>query len=200
MFLKNKKNKGFTLVELIIVVAILAILVGLLAPQYTKYVEKTRKSADINNLNEIVNAIKIAATDPDYNLGSKTKSITEYRVAFGKIYIGSDQVDGIEVQRFSGDDDDQIEKVLKEYCGLNLNSIQYIPGADIKRFFNDTMKVKSNKWGEGRSEKELYDQNFWATTSGIGARIALDNSTGSITVIYTDNVDNYLDHGTIDPQ
>ena len=33
MFKRNKKdNKGFTLVELVIVIAILAILVGLLAP------------------------------------------------------------------------------------------------------------------------------------------------------------------------
>ena len=38
----------------VIVVAILAILVGLLAPQYTKYVEKSRKSADANNLEELV--------------------------------------------------------------------------------------------------------------------------------------------------
>ena len=55
-FLKDRKkdNKGFTLVELVIVVAILAILVGILAPQYTKYVEKSRRSADIANMDEIL--------------------------------------------------------------------------------------------------------------------------------------------------
>ena len=55
-FLKERKkdNKGFTLVELVIVIAILAILFGLLAPQYTKYVEKSRKTADASNMDEIV--------------------------------------------------------------------------------------------------------------------------------------------------
>ena len=41
-----KNNKGFSLVELIIVVAIMAVLIGVLAPQYIKYVEKSRKSTD----------------------------------------------------------------------------------------------------------------------------------------------------------
>ena len=63
---KKKDNKGFTLVELVIVIAILAILVGLLAPQYTKYVEKSRKTADANNLEEIVKEIKVVASDPSY--------------------------------------------------------------------------------------------------------------------------------------
>lgn len=62
---KKKDNKGFTLVELIIVVAILAILVGILAPQYTKYVERSRKAADVSNLENIVSAVKVAVADYD---------------------------------------------------------------------------------------------------------------------------------------
>lgn len=61
--MKEKKNKGFTLIELVIVVAILAILVGVLAPQYTKYVEKSRKAADASNMSELVNAFKVFVID-----------------------------------------------------------------------------------------------------------------------------------------
>lgn len=67
----KKDNKGFTLVELIVVVAILAILVGLLAPQYTKYVERSRQSADVSNMDEMVKALQVAAVD-DVNADNTT--------------------------------------------------------------------------------------------------------------------------------
>lgn len=64
----KKNNKGFSLVELIIVIAIMAALVAVLAPQYIKYIEKSRKAADENTIAELSNAIKIAAADEDYTL------------------------------------------------------------------------------------------------------------------------------------
>lgn len=73
---KKKDNKGFSIVELIIVVAIMAILVGLLAPQYIKYVEKSRKSADASNLSELVNALQVYAADADENLPADEYYIT----------------------------------------------------------------------------------------------------------------------------
>ena len=46
--LSTKKNSGFTLVELIIVIAIIAILTAVAAPQYVKYVDKARLAKDQN--------------------------------------------------------------------------------------------------------------------------------------------------------
>lgn len=63
--MKKMNNKGFSLVELIIVIAIMAILLVVLAPQYLKYVEKSRNSTDLQNAAEFVSAIQIYASDPD---------------------------------------------------------------------------------------------------------------------------------------
>ena len=55
---KKMNNKGFSLVELIIVIMIMAILVGVLTPQFVKYVEKTRESTDLQNIEEMKAAIE----------------------------------------------------------------------------------------------------------------------------------------------
>lgn len=63
--MKKTNNKGFSLVELIIVIAIMAILVGVLAPQYLKYVEKSRVSSDKDQLDSFYTACTTAAADPE---------------------------------------------------------------------------------------------------------------------------------------
>ena len=72
---ENMNNKGFSLVELIIVIAIMEILIAVLAPQYLKYVEKSRVSSDQTTIVEYINAMQVIAADPDITLDS-TKSYT----------------------------------------------------------------------------------------------------------------------------
>ena len=66
----KKNNKGFSLVELIIVIAIMAVLIGLLAPQYLKFVEKSKKSADISNAQALATAINVAFADGSVSAGN----------------------------------------------------------------------------------------------------------------------------------
>ena len=54
----RKNNKGFSLVELIVVVLIMAIIAVALAPQVMKWVGKSKESTDVSNYNSIV-AFKI---------------------------------------------------------------------------------------------------------------------------------------------
>ena len=71
-----KKNGGFTLVELIVVIAILAILAGVAIPAYSGYIEKANATADITALAAVSTAAmanyategqvtKIVVTDGD---------------------------------------------------------------------------------------------------------------------------------------
>lgn len=61
----KKNNKGFSLVELIVVIAIMAVLVGVLAPQFIRYVEKSRESTDIQNIQQIMTAVETYYADDE---------------------------------------------------------------------------------------------------------------------------------------
>ena len=77
---KELNNKGFSLMELIIVVAIMAVLIGVLAPQYLKYVEKSRESADLQAIDTMVSAVEIysatTVVDGTLSVGTDKKLAT----------------------------------------------------------------------------------------------------------------------------
>ena len=79
-------NKGFSLIELIIVIAIMAVLVALIAPNLTKYLGSSKKTADEKNLDEVKKQVESCIAD------AATQDIT---IAAGKMTIegtGSAQV------------------------------------------------------------------------------------------------------------
>ena len=63
---KRLDEKGFSLIELIIVIAIMAVLIGVLAPQFVKYIERANKARDMHTAGEIASAYQTAvANNPE---------------------------------------------------------------------------------------------------------------------------------------
>lgn len=154
---KKKDNKGFTLVELVIVVAILAILVGILAPQYTKYVEKSRQSADVSNLENIVKGFKVAAADTDYNIipnGTTSAVFTIKMEASGTTITAK------------GTNDTNLywQDAIKEYTGYDFSSKV------------EDLKLKSKKWRTTPAQGSTAETAIEATVTV--------KSDGSVTVEY----------------
>ena len=62
----KKNNKGFTLAELLIVVAIIAVLVAIAIPIFTNQLENSREAVDASNIRAAYAEIAASAlTDPD---------------------------------------------------------------------------------------------------------------------------------------
>lgn len=83
--MKKSSNKGFSLVELIIVIAIMAILVGVMAPQLIKYIEKSKVAADTQYLDTLHTAFLTAYSDVDVI----TDSTPVNKTIMGSLFDGS---------------------------------------------------------------------------------------------------------------
>lgn len=70
--MSQKNNKGFSLVELIVVVAIMAVLIGVLVPTLVRNVEKSKKQKDISTVEEVRNQLTIGLADEKFSALSGT--------------------------------------------------------------------------------------------------------------------------------
>lgn len=68
------KNKGFSLIELIIVITIMVILVATITPVLIKYINKSRISSDVKLGREIAMAIMSVVVDESVNVDAKEQA------------------------------------------------------------------------------------------------------------------------------
>ena len=99
----KKNNKGFSLVELIVVIAIMVVLIAVLGSAILGYVEKSKYSKDISALDSLNSAIKAYAVDPNANYKS------------GDPYTLKDLIEGVDAKNNKPRDPyNEIKNILKE--------------------------------------------------------------------------------------
>lgn len=77
---KQRNNGGFSLVELIVVIAIMVVLVAVLAPVFTRYIESSRRSTDVQNASSIAEAVLADVADGKTMSGQQPSAIKEWPI------------------------------------------------------------------------------------------------------------------------
>lgn len=84
---KKRKKKGFTLIELMAVVAIIAILAAVLVPTVNGYIMRAKKTAIITQIRTVVNAVE------SYGATANTRVSSVTDVTVGMLAGESDSTD-----------------------------------------------------------------------------------------------------------
>lgn len=84
----RRSDRGFSLVELIIVIAIMAVLTGALAPMLLKYIQKSRDTVAMNNAKGFQTAVELAlVTASEGKLGDTAR---QHADGFSVQYLSSE--------------------------------------------------------------------------------------------------------------
>lgn len=149
---KNKNLKGFTLVELIVVIAIIGVLSAILIPTITKYVELSKNKADVYNARTIYNMLQEEA------MLNSADVIVNYENPWGNdptekdhgyVYVDDDEirVSNIEIAQILAD-----HNIIKKDC---LDNYRLRQGKEIQY-----SKDKVNVTCKSRKKWDRYQVNF----------------------------------------
>jgi type IV pilus assembly protein PilA len=139
--MKNNK-KGFTLAELLIVVAIIAVLVAIAIPVFTSRLEQSRETTDVANMRSAYAAGQVAALS---GLEDGTKISTSV------LYFNPDDPDGLQASNTNALKG-QGTATNGHVSGEDLpNVCTYSPGTDVRNSYIkvqiDSGSVKSVSFG-----------------------------------------------------
>ena len=151
-----KNNKGFSLVELIIVIAIMAILVGLIVPFMFIYLNKSKVSSDLNVCDSIQTAITVAMNDPDVLYSTDNSSSQVSDIKSGSVVSLDNLTDSVFLE------------TVNEILGYDVSSIT----GNRERFRTKYAKT------DGVVKIQYYNSSFYVWIDG-------SDGTGKDAVAYT---------------
>lgn len=142
---KTTTNKGFSLVELIVVIAIMAVLVAVLAPAMLRYVENSRKSTDAQTVAGIVTVAQ--ATVIDSNVAPGTYKITvngtKYEVADAASNSEAKKFEDALNSAYTAATDVKLKSSTWKSVGVTIN-VEVMSGGKSKITYSHTQNVDQN--------------------------------------------------------
>lgn len=149
----KKTNKGFSLVELIIVIAIMAILAGALAPALIKYINKSRLSTDVQTASSIATACQAAiATESGYDAA-----------------VDNDYADGVLLSEIYGHDNACARTIIETISGKS-DEEQTAPAPKAKKCLGED--------ATGAECTDAYNQG----DDAAGFKVYIDADANKITI------------------
>lgn len=117
--MKKNNKKGFTIIELVIVIGVIAILAGVLIPTFASVTEKARVSAA---LQQATNALKVVVAEDAESFKDETYYIKSGNYWF-KVENGDINTTPVDETTFTLDANDVV--YAKEATGVTLDSIDF---------------------------------------------------------------------------
>lgn len=157
----GKKNQGFSLVELIVVVLIIGVIGIALAPQVMKWVDASKINTDVNNAESLQSSVQAALADWQ-NDGGKL-SILNNATAVFKIDKDGKKLDGDGVADTLKYGTDAAPETGKDPTSLEAY-IDTVTGGDYPKSKYDNLGFIIEVTGEGKVTVKCNAQDPKATT------------------------------------
>jgi prepilin-type N-terminal cleavage/methylation domain-containing protein len=172
--MKKSSNKGFSLIELIIAIAILVILTGLLAPQFMRYIEKSREAKDVQTLDTVYEAVQVALVDESayQEVMAANKDMTK-GISLAELLEGTDAFsEEVQLNLGSIDKDASVLKLSSKKAKACATNPEICVMVNNKITTTETEGVKSTSGSEDVAVGVYYG------TVGDGGSIAADFNLG----------------------
>lgn len=155
----NYKKKGFTLIELMIVIVIIGVLTAVLVPSWMNYIKKSRLQTQNNNSRVIFNAAQNIVQE--YRFSERKLADADKMIGSNDFYFYWDGENGVVVDEdgndvnIGGGSSKSVEQVaFEEEFAEKINNIYDNSDSSVYKIYIEDYIVKSV--ASGRTDVDLY--------------------------------------------